>query len=69
MSVANPSVPPKNPSNKPSKKVAKKSAKKQSLLALRDLTHEIHECRECPRLVEWREHVAVEKRASFRDEE
>ena len=64
MSVANPSVPPKNPPTSP-----RKSAKKQSLLALRDLTHEIHECRECPRLVEWREHVAVEKRASFRDEE
>ena len=60
MSVANPSVPPKKPS--------KQSAKKQPLLALRDLTHEIHECRECPRLVEWREQVAVEKRASFRDE-
>lgn len=25
-------------------------------------------CRACPRLVEWRERVAVEKRASFRDE-
>ncbi len=26
------------------------------------------ECRACPRLVEWREQVAVEKRASFRDD-
>ena len=26
------------------------------------------ECRACPRLVEWREHVAREKRAAFRDE-
>jgi len=33
------------------------------------LTAEIIECRECPRLVAWREHVAVEKRAAFRDEE
>ena len=29
---------------------------------------EITECRACPRLVAWRERVAVEKRASFRDE-
>ncbi len=33
------------------------------------LTREIVECRACPRLVEWRERVALEKRASFRDEE
>ena len=26
-------------------------------------------CRACPRLVEWREQVAVEKRAAYRDEE
>ena len=30
---------------------------------------EIVECRACPRLVAWREAVAVERRASFRDEE
>jgi len=35
---------------------------------LRGLTHEIVECRACPRLVEWRERVAHEKRAAFRDE-
>jgi len=29
----------------------------------------ISECRRCPRLVEWRERVAREKRAAFRDEE
>lgn len=29
----------------------------------------VESCRECPRLVEWRETVAVEKRAAFRDEE
>lgn len=33
------------------------------------VTQEIVECRRCPRLVEWRETVAREKRASFRDEE
>lgn len=33
------------------------------------LAAEIVECRACPRLVEWRERVAREKRASFRDEE
>jgi uracil-DNA glycosylase family 4 len=33
------------------------------------LTEELVSCRRCPRLVEWREHVAVEKRAAFADEE
>ncbi len=28
----------------------------------------VHACRRCPRLVEWRERVAVEKRAAFRDQ-
>lgn len=32
------------------------------------VTEEVVTCRACPRLVEWREQVAVEKRASFRDE-
>jgi uracil-DNA glycosylase len=36
--------------------------------ALRTLDREIAECRVCPRLVEWREQVALEKRASFRDD-
>jgi uracil-DNA glycosylase family 4 len=36
--------------------------------ALATLTAEIVECRACPRLVAWREAVAREKRASFRDE-
>ena len=35
---------------------------------LAELTDEIVHCRACPRLVAWREHVAVEKRAAFRDE-
>ncbi len=36
--------------------------------ALAALEAEIHECRRCPRLVAWREQVAVEKRAAFRDQ-
>ena len=36
--------------------------------ALAALTTEIVECRRCPRLVEWRERVAREKVARFRDE-
>ena len=37
-------------------------------VALAALSAEIVECRRCPRLVEWRERVAVEKVARFRDE-
>src|SRR5881397_2570063 len=33
------------------------------------LTAEIVECRACPRLVAWREQVAAERRAAYRDEE
>ena len=36
--------------------------------ALAALTAEIVACRRCPRLVEWREHVARERVARFRDE-
>ena len=36
---------------------------------LRALTSEIVACRACPRLVAWREDVAREKRAAYRDEE
>ena len=32
------------------------------------LQERITQCRACPRLVEWREEVAVEKRAAFRDQ-
>jgi len=32
------------------------------------LSKEICECRQCPRLVQWREDVAVEKRAAYRDQ-
>ncbi|HXQ44460.1 MAG TPA: uracil-DNA glycosylase [Acidimicrobiales bacterium] len=37
--------------------------------ALAALTAEIVSCRRCPRLVEWRERVARERRASFADQE
>jgi uracil-DNA glycosylase len=33
-----------------------------------ELTARVVECRACPRLVAWREQVAAEKRAAFRDE-
>jgi uracil-DNA glycosylase len=36
---------------------------------LKGLEQRIVGCRKCPRLVEWRERVARDKRASFRDEE
>jgi uracil-DNA glycosylase family 4 len=39
------------------------------LTALEDVQARIVECRRCPRLVEWRERVAREKRASFAGEE
>src|SRR5271163_508570 len=34
-------------------------------LALEDLEREIIDCRRCPRLVDWREQVARERRAAF----
>ncbi len=37
--------------------------------SLEQVTAEVVECRACPRLVAWREQVAREKRAAFRDEE
>src|SRR5690606_11825838 len=36
---------------------------------LAELEAEVVGCRRCPRLVEWRERVAREKRAAYRDEE
>ncbi len=38
------------------------------VLGLAALEAEVIDCRACPRLVEWREQVAVEKRAAYRDE-
>ncbi len=40
-----------------------------ALEALEALEQEITKCRACPRLVAWRERVAANPRASFRDEE
>jgi len=37
--------------------------------SLTSLTEEVISCRRCPRLVEWRERVAAEKRAAFQDDE
>ena len=37
--------------------------------ALHQLEIDVEKCRRCPRLVEWREQVAIEKRASFRNDE
>lgn len=40
-----------------------------SAATLKELATRVIECRACPRLVAWRELVAVEKRAAFRDQE
>ena len=37
--------------------------------SLRAVAREVTDCRACPRLVEWREQVATEKRAAFADED
>jgi uracil-DNA glycosylase family 4 len=39
------------------------------IASVAELDAELIECRACPRLVEWRERVAREKRAAFRDQE
>ena len=39
------------------------------IASLAELERRVESCRRCPRLVEWRERVAVEKRAAFRDQE
>ena len=36
---------------------------------LTSLEADVVECRACPRLVAWREQVAVDKRAAFRDDD
>jgi uracil-DNA glycosylase family 4 len=41
----------------------------EGLSGLEELERRVVACRRCPRLVEWRELVAREKRAAFRDEE
>jgi uracil-DNA glycosylase family 4 len=37
--------------------------------AIATITHEIVDCRKCPRLVAWRELVAREKRAAYKDDD
>ncbi len=37
--------------------------------ALNILNHEVIGCRKCPRLVEYREHIGIEKRRAYRDHE
>ncbi|NBV82081.1 MAG: uracil-DNA glycosylase, partial [Actinobacteria bacterium] len=44
---------------------ARRRATRDTLTKLRG---EIEQCRACPRLVRWRESVAVERRAAYRDE-
>lgn len=38
------------------------------MTSLAALHNDVCDCRACPRLVEWRERVAVEKRAAYRDQ-
>jgi uracil-DNA glycosylase family 4 len=40
----------------------------QHVDSLGRLHDEVCDCRRCPRLVDWREHMAVERRASYRDQ-
>jgi uracil-DNA glycosylase family 4 len=49
----------------PERRSAQRAAR---LAALDALAVEVVACRACPRLVAWREQVAVEKRAAYRDE-
>ena len=37
--------------------------------SLQTVANEVSDCRDCPRLVEWRESIAREKRAAFKDDE
>ncbi|HCW01574.1 MAG TPA: uracil-DNA glycosylase, partial [Acidimicrobiaceae bacterium] len=41
----------------------------QGASTLRAVHDEVVSCRACPRLVSWREQVAAEKRAAYRDQE
>jgi uracil-DNA glycosylase len=41
----------------------------QTVDSLLRLAAEVSSCRRCPRLVAWREHVALEKRAAYRDQQ
>ena len=41
----------------------------RAVTALARLERDVIGCRACPRLVEWREQVAIDKRAAYRDED
>lgn len=43
--------------------------RKRAASALTALADDVGACRQCPRLVEWREHIGREKRAAYRDED
>ncbi|MGH3733699.1 MAG: uracil-DNA glycosylase family protein, partial [Acidimicrobiales bacterium] len=47
----------------------KQSSANARRLALDSLNNEIVDCRRCPRLVSWRERVALEKRAAFKGQD
>jgi uracil-DNA glycosylase family 4 len=53
----------------PSLSPSDRAAAIATLPDLAAVEEEVVTCRACPRLVEWREQVATEKRAAFRDEE
>ena len=61
-----PGTAPLRSSAAPAADVTRRATRCQSL---GDLDAAITRCRACPRLVSWREQVAVEKRAAFRDAE
>jgi uracil-DNA glycosylase family 4 len=54
-----------NPNGDAPREPARRASAAAELAALEAA---VHECRRCPRLVAWREQVAREKRAAFRDE-
>ena len=45
------------------------SATSDTSKTLDQLRRRVIDCHACPRLVEWREQVSIDKRASYRDEE
>ncbi|MCA1729207.1 MAG: uracil-DNA glycosylase, partial [Actinobacteria bacterium] len=49
--------------------MGEKQKERKRLRTLAQLEEEIISCRRCPRLVEWREKVAREKRPAYADEE
>ena len=56
------------PSKSPANPTSERAPEGPGTAGLRDLATTIEGCRACDRLVAWREHVAIEKRASFHAE-